>query len=353
MNQVSIMRDITINIIIPATATHNYIPVPPPPVPPAIPPTPAVPYSPAPACAIEPPTNIWWPPGMALGMNKLTTTVIHQGMGIALDGHDCGVLIPHVQVAPAPNNILTALHIAFSSRKSMFCASKVVMNGNSPACCVMFAWFPSPMVYCADPMSPPLADAVTSYLNTVLVDLSLADFLIGLVTIAASMVLDYICSRGDMPGFGEQLMSKLLGGGSIGEVLAKNGIALATGLARLALTDGPVQINLGVGSPYLQLQVGLQRGADEKYSGGVASTVGPVQSQITTAGVQQTVSNPTGSTQRSREWGASGPSTTTTDVSPLEGCRSTTTTTDANGNTKVVDSGGRGGTATASEGQPL
>jgi hypothetical protein len=352
MTSVSIMRDITINLIVPCTATHNFAPLPP--VPPVPPPLPAVPLA-LTACAIESPVNMMWPPGMALGSNKFTTTVVHQGMGIALDGHDCGCLIPHVQVAPAPNNMLTLLHIGFSSRKSMFVASTVVMNGKSPACCVMVAWPPSPMVYCADPMSPPLADAVTSYLNSVQVGMTLADWLIGALSIAASMIIDKIFSGGSMPGswraLGEAALDKLIGAGSLGEFAAKNGLAIATGLARLAFTDGPASVQLTVGSPYLQLQGSVDRGADGSYSGGVTGQVGNVAGQVSTTGVQLTTSGPTGSTQESRNWGQSGPTTTTTDTSPTEGFRTQTTTTDANGNVTTTDSGGRG--SSGSLGAPL
>ena len=362
MTPISIMRDITLNLIVPCTATHNFLPLPP--VPPVPPPTPAAPLSLA-ACAIEPPVNMWWPPGMAMGSNKFTTTVFHQGMGIAQDGHDCGVMIPHVQVAPAPNNMLTPLHILFSSRKSMFVASKVVMDGKSPACCVMFALPPSPMVYCADPMSPPLADAVTSYLNTVKVGMTLADFLIGAFAIAAAMVIDYIFKweGADVAGLGEQeaadvikkefaeqVASKVLGAGSLPEFAAKAGLAIATGVARMVATDGPASVAVPIGSPYLQVQPSIDRAADGSYSGGVSSQIANVQSQISTTGVQQTISNPTGSTQRQRTWDQPAPTTTTTDISPLDGFRTQTTTKDADGNVKAVDSGGRGA---SSLGEPL
>jgi hypothetical protein len=228
------------------------------------------------------------------------------------------------------------------------------MNGASPACCVMVAWPPSPMVYCANPMSPPLADAVTSYLNTVKVGMTLADWLIGAVSIAASMLIDKFLG-GDQAktyaGFRQAILEGLLGSSSLKNFAAKTALGLATGAARLIFTDGPASMNVGAGCPYLQLQGGVSRGADGNYGGGVSSQLGPVGSQITNTGVQQTVSNPTGSTTNSRNWGQSGPSTSTTDVSPTEGFRTTTTSTDASGNTTATDSGGRG--STPSPGEPL
>ncbi len=352
MTSVSIMRDITINLIIPCTATHHFVPLPP--VPPIPPPLLAAPFSLA-ACAIEAPVNMMWPPGMALGSNKFTTTVVHQGMGIALDGHDCGCLIPHVQVTPAPNNMLTLVQIAFSSRKSMFVASTVVMNGKSPACCVMIAWPPSPMVYCADPMSPPLADAVTSYLNTVNVGMTLADWLIGALSIAASMAIDWVLrTKGASElakTLGEAVLGKVIGVGSVGEFFARNGLAVATGLARLAFTDGPASVQIGIGSPYLQVQGSVDRAADGTYSGGVTGQAAIASGQVTNTGAQGSISGPTGSTQSQHTWGQSGSTTTTTDTSPSEGFRTQTTTTDTRGQVTTTDSGGR--RDTGSLGAPL
>jgi hypothetical protein len=348
MTPVSIMRDITLNMIIPCTATHNFTPLPP--VPPVPPPLPAAPFSLA-ACAAEIPVNMMWPPGMATGSNKFTTTVIHQGMCIALDGHDCGIMIVHVQMAPAPNNMFTPMQIAFSSRKSMFSASTVQMNGKNTGCCAMVALPPSPMVYCADPMSPPLADAVTSYLNTVYVGMTLADFLVGAVSIAASMILDWVF-RAKGPGdldIGEQLVSKVFGGGSIAEVAIRNAVGATVGAFRALATDGPTSIQIGVGSPYLQLQASADRDSSGNWSESVAGQAGTTQAQIGTQGVQLTVNNPTGSDQASRNWGDSGVTTTSTDTSPTEGYRTTTTTVDPNTNTiTTVDSGGRGGSPSSS-----
>ncbi|HUN80810.1 MAG TPA: hypothetical protein VMV81_04795 [Phycisphaerae bacterium] len=342
------MRDLTINMIVPATGTHDFTPVPP--VPPTPPPLPAAPLSLA-ACAIESPTNMWWPPGMAMGSNKFTSTVFHQGMGIAQDGHDCGALIPHLQVAPAPNNMLTPLvHIPFSSRKSMFVASTVAMDGKSPACCTMFGLPPSPMVYCANPMSPPLADAVTSYLNTVTVGMTLADFLIGAVTIAASMLIDkYMSPDGLTPG--QQVAAGLLGGGSPAQIGAKAALSVASGLARAIFTDGPVSIAAPIGSPYLQIQPSADRAADGTWSGGFTGQVVAVSGQISTTGVTLTTSNPTGSTTQARKWDDPGPTKTTTDISPMQGFRTTTTSTDPSGNVSTADSGGRG--SSSSMGDPL
>ena len=61
MSKVSIQFDIAFNLVVPLTATHNFVPVPP--VPPVPPPTPAVPLA-LTACAFEIPVTMHWPPGM-------------------------------------------------------------------------------------------------------------------------------------------------------------------------------------------------------------------------------------------------------------------------------------------------
>jgi hypothetical protein len=65
--------------------------------------------------------------------------------------------------------------------------------------------------------------------------------------------------------FGKALLGKALGGGSPGELLAKNGIAVATGVAQLIFTDGPVDVKIGVGSPFLGVETGVTRDADGNY----------------------------------------------------------------------------------------
>lgn len=208
MTKVTIQRDICLNLVVPLTATHDFIPMPP--FPPVPPPLPGMPLSLA-AAAIEVPVNAWWPPGVLL-KHKFTDNVLHAGMKICLDGHDCGWLIPHVQVTPAINNILTLmLHIPLSSRKANFSAATVVMNGKPVACMTMIAWPPTPMTYCADPINMPLADAPTSHFNTVEVGVTLGDWLIGAFGIAANMILDYALFKwkGGTRNFGQRASRRI------------------------------------------------------------------------------------------------------------------------------------------------
>ena len=339
MTQVTIQRDICTNLIIPLCATHNFVPLPP--VPPVPPPLPATPLSPA-ALAIETITNAWWPPGSCLGLNKFTTKVFHQGMAITLDGHDCGVLIPHVQVSPGPNNMLTlAVHIPFSSRKNSFSASKVKMDGKPCAVNLLFTWPPVPMVYCADPMSPPLASAVTSHGNSVDITITLLDWIIGAVQVAANMVLQWFTrskAATDLAGtIADKVLGQLLGADSLKGWVIKQGVSNIGNVMRVISGEGDVKFS--VGSPYMQLEISVGRN-DKGATYGYTSRLGPAEGAVNQDGAQVTVNDPFGSTSESRKWGESSTSTST-DISPTEGFRNETTTTDANGTTSV-DSGGRG-----------
>ncbi len=152
---------------------------------------PAVPV-PAPMLSIEIIAFQFWPPGYAMNQNKLTTTVKHKGMSIVQDGHDCGALIPDITPPVMPNLFYTIMW-PFSSRKIVFGASTVKMNGQSTGCSQMLL-IPLPMMTCGDPVSAPLAlPAILQKLNTVEVGMTWTDILAGLAGIAISMVIDLIC----------------------------------------------------------------------------------------------------------------------------------------------------------------
>src|SRR5690606_37613310 len=132
---------------------------------------------------------------MAMGQNKLTTTVVHKGLSVVQHGHDCGTGIVHVQIVPGPLNTMTVLHILFSGRSTNFSSSTVLSQGKPTACATLISLPPAPMTTCMDPVSPPCGSAPTSHLNSVVVVMTWADILIGWGTIAASMVLQFFLFR--------------------------------------------------------------------------------------------------------------------------------------------------------------
>jgi len=319
MSKISIKFDIAFNIFFPFTATHSFAPVPP--VPPTPPPLPAAPLTLA-ACAFEIPVTMLWPPGSLLGKNKLTTTVKHNNCTITQDGQDCGSMIVHVQMAPAPNNLLTAMHIPFSSRKSMFCASTVMMNGKMVACNTLVGIPPTPMMYCSEPINMPLSSADTSHLNSVSVKITLVDWLLGAAYIALSMVVDKICGKlfdntpyqSTMPSNWRDVVGDVVKKAALGplgalnrrgvaEFFIKNGLAVATGLARMGATDGPVSFNITVGDTYLENQIGLSRDASGEMEYSRNLRVGPASGKVSNEGIAGTLDGPTSSSEESIEWG--------------------------------------------------
>lgn len=358
MSKVTIQRDICLPLIVPLTATHDYIPLPP--FPPVPPPLPGMPLSLA-ACAIEAPVNAWWPPGAALGSHKFTSTVFHNGMQICLDGHDCGKFIPHLQIMPAPNNMLTFIQIPFSSRKANFSSSTVLMNGKPTACMTMIAWPPTPMTYCANPMGMPLADAPTSHFNTVEVRMTLADWLAGAFAIALSMIIDRLMSKGSTRSFGQAAgkdIAKSRAGQSTASLIrdrivsqlkgkfsaswaAKQGVGIATGLVRIGLTgQGSVGVTAPFGGGFASL--GGSLGKDDKgWNPGAAGSAGIVSGSIDTRSTSGTARDPLGRGQTSsaHTWGKDGNTTTTSSTDPFHGFHNETTTTGPDGTTVTRSDG--------------
>ena len=158
----------------------------------------------------------------------------------------------------------------------------------------------------------PLASGDTSHLNTVSVGLTFWDWVIGAVTIAASMLIDRFLSK--LPGGGPPdgwkalaraaLQKAILGPGeNLPGFLLKNGLAVATGIARMALTDGPVSVNITLGDTYFENQVGVSRNASGNYDAGFTGRIGNVESAANTQGVTQTTSGLFDSSQETENWG--------------------------------------------------
>ncbi|WAS91534.1 hypothetical protein [Nannocystis punicea] len=367
MTKVTIQRDICLNLVVPLTATHNFIPLPP--FPPIPPPLPGLPLSLA-ACALESPVNAWWPPGYALGGSQFTTSVFHQGMAICLAGHDCGKFIPHLQIAPAPNNMLTLVHIPFSSRKANFSASTVKMNGKPVAGMTAIAWPPTPMTYCANPISMPLADAPTSHLNTVTVHISLLDWLAGVFAVAAGMLLDALLFRwnGGTQGFGRgagKTIAQSRGGATVAQLLksefigqllpgtqkawqqwaVKQGVGVLVGAVQIGLTgEGSASVGLQIGGPFLSVtpSVSVSHTNSSGWGGkaGVSGQAGTASGELDTSGAGVANNHPLGLGQDSisHQWGK-GTTKTNTDISdPFNGFHNQTTTTGPDGKTTISNS---------------
>jgi hypothetical protein len=284
--KVSISNDISVPIYPLSSCLHDYLGPPgPPPV--------GVAYV-AIGVAVDSPTPMFWPPGMAMGQNKLTTKVLHKGLPICVSGHDVGTAIIHVQIAPSPANIMTALHILFSSRKSMFMASTVLQEGKPTVACTLINLPPAPMLACADPVPIPMTGAPTSHLNTLLFGMTGTDYALGWASIALEMVVGFIASK--IPGpnpsgsAASQIMKKLAGPSGLGSWALSQVAGVGSGVLRMIFTDGPAAFTIGVGTPFLQVQVELGRDENGDWSTKAGSQIGTVQSEVAYNATQGEVS---------------------------------------------------------------
>ena len=197
---------------------------------------------------LESPTPMMWPPGRALGQNKLTATVFHKTQFIVLEGHDCGHMIPHLTIPPA--NLKLPLIIAFSKRKVMFSSSKVKANGAQVGCTELGgAPVFLPMLCCGSPISWPNGFPSFNSLHTVSVGLSIGDIVAGFIAIAAQMLGESLCERWGLKAGGlDDLAAKLLGASTLREWALKQALGVLSGCARIAATqEGKLSVEVGSG----------------------------------------------------------------------------------------------------------
>ena len=175
---------------------------------------PSVPGVPFVTISIEMVALQMWTAGYFCGQNKFTTTVVHNGFPIVIEGHDIGMLIPDVTI-PAVN-LLYPIIWPFSSRKIMVTCSTVKMNGKMTGmACIPFI----PMITCGDPMGLPSSHSLTSWLHKVHCGVTWGDLLLGYAKALVSAVIDFIFDKlGGPPGsidnlglhFAETLLKKFV-----------------------------------------------------------------------------------------------------------------------------------------------
>ncbi|MGE0792211.1 MAG: hypothetical protein AB7S26_41445 [Sandaracinaceae bacterium] len=122
--------------------------------------------------------------------HKFTSTVFHRGQKIALDGHDLGMNLDHVSLPPA--DVLMVLNIATSSRKAKFAVGAVKANGTPIACCTFTESIPTPMAICGTIPIPLAGTGSAISDNSLLVGMHGADALAGWVSVAITMVIDFV-----------------------------------------------------------------------------------------------------------------------------------------------------------------
>jgi hypothetical protein len=208
------------------------------------PPAPPIPTT----YAIEMIATFLWSMGFLMNQNKFSNgakPVTHKGLWIALDGHDCGMMIPDITVPPAPN-LNYPIGWMSSSRKPTFAASTVKMNGTSVACAQWIGLPPLPMMSCGDPIGAPVCWSALSVSNTLSVGMTFVDLIAGIINAAASMLTDYIFSKipFDKLGLGNTLETII--GNSLKGL---SPVSILAGFATSALT-GNATFNVSLGLPF-------------------------------------------------------------------------------------------------------
>ncbi len=236
--------------------THNML------APPAIP-------APVPTPSIEMICTMMWTLGFLANQNKFSNAgkpVTHRGFWIVLDGHDCGMMIPDVTIPPAPN-IAYPLFWPFSSRKPVFAASTVKMNGTPVACAQLLGLPPIPMMTCGDPIGAPTTQTMINVFNGVQVGLTWLDILCGVITIVFSMATDYAFSKIPFDqvfggrGLGT-LMENFLGTALGNSLKGLSAPAILSGFITSSLQGNPT-ITVSAGLPFLGGQVAVSPMAGE------------------------------------------------------------------------------------------
>jgi hypothetical protein len=249
----TIARQITTqsDICLPGISAHNYIGL-------------ATMGAKAPGIAYEHLTGMWWIPGAFVGANQFTTSVTHRAVGITLDGHDLGPLLPHLQIVPDPINALTPLHWLKSSREAMFVASTVVMQGKPVSLCSGLIVPPTPMFYCGEPGVPGLGDVTGPFESSVVVGMTPIDYLLGVLAITLQFgvqLLEEVRDLGSEVDIAGELLEVV-----IGPEPAELGPALGADmeLARLrhALTGEPLEVEVRTGTSYAYREVVLRCNPD-------------------------------------------------------------------------------------------
>lgn len=192
-NHVSVIWDVTgfLDWVPALIAVHHHIYTAPPPV--LLVPVPM-------GASMELPSIIAHPPGAVTGTHKLTSSVYHNHVWFALEGHDLGHLLVHICLPPAMPGPCTQmpLNLAFSSRKAKFAAGEVKANGKAVACCTIFdlAVIPTPMLICGAMPVPSAGCGTSVAFNSLLVGMSGWDLVAGYVDVIVSIIQSTIMNAG-------------------------------------------------------------------------------------------------------------------------------------------------------------
>ncbi|MCA9607958.1 MAG: hypothetical protein KC619_20250 [Myxococcales bacterium] len=270
---------------------HPYMSILGPVVPPApMPPSPMIIH-------FEWPTTMWWPMGYAIGSNKLTETVRHQGFCFALEGHDVGPMIPHISVPP--DNVMLVPTILGSKRKTNFSAGEVKADGKAVACCYSVPFpighIPTPMSFCSKPFDLLAGTGLAPMLHSLLVGQQWVE----LVADWAGLIADRLvsaCTASINPPSDSTTMSSAVssaaerfvwGGSPKDQRTSEVGAGLVSGIVRGAIrmagqewggyrgdADIPVSVSSGPFQGGVHVRRTVDAQGDGTWSGGWSGRVG-------------------------------------------------------------------------------
>lgn len=133
--------------------------------------------------------------GLTLGAKWSKTVIGPFGFQFIGQGNDSGMVVPHIAIPPP--SVLVPVVIGFGSSKPMFAASTVKIDVDGAGLAMSAGMIPYNFVSinqaCNDPCNYP-SDMVICP-NSVLVGLTLGDFLGGLISIAVDCAISAIASK--------------------------------------------------------------------------------------------------------------------------------------------------------------
>lgn len=133
------------------------------------------------------------PPWGAL-TGKPNGTVFTSGLGRTLSqGTDIGSLIPHVNIPPAPPNLLLPIIILTSASKSEFGAHAHVATEGPVAFAVLKVL--NLNLNCAGPAQPPAPSGLVITFNTNTTGVTIGDIIAGIVRMVVDSAIQYVLNR--------------------------------------------------------------------------------------------------------------------------------------------------------------
>jgi hypothetical protein len=240
------------------------------------------------------PATMLWPPGNVLMQNKYALSVTHKRLGIIQAGHDLGMMLPHVQIAPAPNNFFTPLHILFSSRKVSFNSSSVKANGAFVGFAGVIAPLPTPMLVCGDPMSFPMGEVPTRWSNNVWAGFSYMDLALGAMNMGVTLFMERLAIPKTKLGKLRKIVEEQREGRAAlmyktmfpvqslkdaKTALTKQWVAVSTGLIT-GVVQGEGAISLTLGSSFASVALGVSVDSTRAVSASLSTNVPAVSESV-------------------------------------------------------------------------